>query len=204
MVLAWPGAQVQTDGSSHLIVTVPGNDELTGLTASARLNIRPHLAQGYDYDLVTAAAAATTAKPTTGGASVSAAPGHRRDQRCSEGHLVAGCIRSGDVAGHRTARTARGPEHLQRPDRLQHPAVLEDVEPERSRCWGSRNLRFCCGVGFSRRRCVRGCWHVRCDGCVRIGCGGGAAEVSVAAAGQRQEQPRSTRPPPRRPAGRPG
>ena len=25
------GAQVQIDGSNHLIVTVPGNDELTGL-----------------------------------------------------------------------------------------------------------------------------------------------------------------------------
>ncbi len=64
------GAQVQIDGSSHLIVTVPGNaDSLTGLTAAARLNIRPHLAQGFDYDLVKAAAAA----PST--AKVTAAPG---------------------------------------------------------------------------------------------------------------------------------
>lgn len=66
------GAQVQIDGSSHLIVTVPGNDELTGLTAAARLNIRPHLAQGYDYDLVSSVA--STARVTTGAAAVSGAP----------------------------------------------------------------------------------------------------------------------------------
>ncbi len=62
------GAQVQIDGSNHLVVTVPGNNDLPGLTASARLNLRAHLAQGYDYDFAKAASATTA--PSTG-ASVS-------------------------------------------------------------------------------------------------------------------------------------
>ena len=65
------GAQVTIDGSNHLIVTVPGNDELTGLTAPARLNIRPQLATGYDYTLVSAA---STAKVTASGTAASGAP----------------------------------------------------------------------------------------------------------------------------------
>lgn len=35
------GAQVQIDGSNQLVITVPGQDNLEGLTRSARLNIRP-------------------------------------------------------------------------------------------------------------------------------------------------------------------
>ena len=69
------GAQVQIDGSNHLIVTVPGNDELTGLTAPARLNIRPQLATGYDYDLVNAASTATATASGAPKASGSATSG---------------------------------------------------------------------------------------------------------------------------------
>ena len=35
------GAQVQIDGANQLVITVPGNDDLTDLTRSAQLNIRP-------------------------------------------------------------------------------------------------------------------------------------------------------------------
>ena len=64
------GAQVQVDGSNHLVVTVPGNNDLPGLTASARMNVRAHLAQGYDYDFVKAASAtpAPSATPSVSGA----------------------------------------------------------------------------------------------------------------------------------------
>ncbi|WP_420123683.1 protein translocase subunit SecD [Nakamurella sp.] len=37
------GAQVQIDGARQLVVTVPGNEDLSGLTRSAQLNIRPVL-----------------------------------------------------------------------------------------------------------------------------------------------------------------
>ncbi len=59
------GAQVQIDGSNHLVITVPGNDELTGLTAAARLNIRPHLASGLDNQALSAAASASSSVPGT-------------------------------------------------------------------------------------------------------------------------------------------
>ncbi|MET3806404.1 preprotein translocase subunit SecD [Nakamurella sp. UYEF19] len=67
------GAQVQIDGSNQLVVTVPGNNDLPGLTASARLNIRPHVAQGYDYALVSAATATTTGAKASGAATSGAA-----------------------------------------------------------------------------------------------------------------------------------
>lgn len=84
------GAQVAIEGSSNLVVTVPGNDALTGLTAPARLNIRPNIAQGYDYDLISAAqstakttgssttassGAATSGASTSAGATTKATPG---------------------------------------------------------------------------------------------------------------------------------
>ncbi len=66
------GAQVHIDGSNHLVITVPGNDPLTGLTAPARLNIRAHLVKGPDYDLVSAGtptgSAASSAGAVTSGA----------------------------------------------------------------------------------------------------------------------------------------
>ena len=72
------GAQVQVDGSNHLVITVPGNNDLPGLTAPARLNVRPHLAQGYDYDFTKAAAAAASSAATPSvkgsGAAVVSAP----------------------------------------------------------------------------------------------------------------------------------
>lgn len=66
------GAQVHIDGSNHLVITVPGNDPLTGLTAPARLNIRAHLVKGPDYDLVSVGtptgSAANSAGAVTSGA----------------------------------------------------------------------------------------------------------------------------------------
>jgi preprotein translocase subunit SecD len=67
------GAQVAIEGRSNLIVTVPGNNSLAGLTAPARLNIRPHVAQGYDYDVVSAAQNAPTSGAVTSGAKTSGA-----------------------------------------------------------------------------------------------------------------------------------
>src|SRR6476659_9354877 len=37
------GAQVQIDGVKNLVITVPGNEDLSGLTRSAQMNIRPVL-----------------------------------------------------------------------------------------------------------------------------------------------------------------
>ncbi|SDP21267.1 preprotein translocase subunit SecD [Nakamurella panacisegetis] len=66
------GAQVQIDGNTTLTVTTPGNQDLSTLTNSARLNIRPQLAQGYDYDLVSAASTATSGTATSGAATTGA------------------------------------------------------------------------------------------------------------------------------------
>jgi preprotein translocase subunit SecD len=35
------GAEVQIDGAKNLVITVPGNEDLSGLTRSAQMNIRP-------------------------------------------------------------------------------------------------------------------------------------------------------------------
>ena len=35
------GAEVQIDGATHLVITVPGNEDLDSLTRSAQMNIRP-------------------------------------------------------------------------------------------------------------------------------------------------------------------
>ena len=37
------GAEVQIDGAKNLVITVPGNEDLSGLTRSAQMNIRPVL-----------------------------------------------------------------------------------------------------------------------------------------------------------------
>ncbi len=102
------GAQVQIDGSSHLVVTVPGNDELTGLTAAARLNIRPHLAQGLDYDLVSAAGAKATPSgaATSGGAVVSGAPSSVPSGSVPSGSVPSGSGPATSPAGLRAAAPA--------------------------------------------------------------------------------------------------
>ncbi len=80
------GAQVQIDGARQLVVTVPGNEDLSGLTRSAQLNIRPVLtttANGQTVPIITnpagyvppGASTATSPPPTSGtetGASASA------------------------------------------------------------------------------------------------------------------------------------
>jgi len=42
------GAEVQIDGARQLVITVPGNEDLSGLTRSAQLNIRPVLTNPLD------------------------------------------------------------------------------------------------------------------------------------------------------------
>ena len=80
------GAEVKIDGANHLVVTAPGNDPLTGrLTAAARLNIRPHLAQGYDFDVVKSA---QSQAPTSGTAAAGPA---------SSGAATSGPVTSGAV-----------------------------------------------------------------------------------------------------------
>jgi len=59
------GAQVQIDGSNQLVITVPGQNNLEGLTRSAQLNIRPVVARWANPAFV-AQAPVTTAPSTTG------------------------------------------------------------------------------------------------------------------------------------------
>ena len=44
------GAEVQIDGAKNLVITVPGNEDLSGLTRSAQMNIRPVLTSPLDAD----------------------------------------------------------------------------------------------------------------------------------------------------------
>ncbi len=67
------GAQVQVDGANHLVITVPGNENLSGLTRPARLNIRTVLGQGYDPALLAAAASTSATTGATSGAVTSGA-----------------------------------------------------------------------------------------------------------------------------------
>jgi len=85
------GAEVKIDGANHLVVTAPGNDPLTGrLTAAARLNIRPHLAQGYDFDVVKSA---QSQAPTSG----TAAAGPASSRAATSGAATSGPATSGAV-----------------------------------------------------------------------------------------------------------
>ncbi|HEY7816293.1 MAG TPA: protein translocase subunit SecD, partial [Nakamurella sp.] len=68
------GAQVQIDGARQLVITVPGNEDLSGLTRSAQLNIRPvHTDTSgnpivmYPAGYVPPAASASTTAPATSG-----------------------------------------------------------------------------------------------------------------------------------------
>jgi preprotein translocase subunit SecD len=67
------GAQVQIDGANQLVVTVPGNEDLSGLTRSAQLNIRPVLTDAssnpivvYPAGYVPPGASTGTSAPATG------------------------------------------------------------------------------------------------------------------------------------------
>ena len=73
------GAEVQIDGVRNLVITVPGNEDLSGLTRSAQMNIRPVLtdasgnpAISYPAGYTPAAAATDTAAATTAAATGSA------------------------------------------------------------------------------------------------------------------------------------
>jgi preprotein translocase subunit SecD len=68
------GAQVQIDGSNQLVVTVPGQNNLEGLTRSAKLNIRPMIAQWVNPAVATASSTTGTA-PATGTATAIGTPG---------------------------------------------------------------------------------------------------------------------------------
>jgi len=73
------GAEVQIDGAKNLVITVPGNEDLSGLTRSAQMNIRPvakdasgNPAISYPADYVPPAASeSAAATPTESGASAS-------------------------------------------------------------------------------------------------------------------------------------
>lgn len=70
------GAQIQIDGASQLVITVPGQDNLEGLTRSAQLNIRPVVTQWVNPALVQANPPAQSPEATaTGGVSPSASAG---------------------------------------------------------------------------------------------------------------------------------
>ncbi|GGM14082.1 protein translocase subunit SecD [Nakamurella endophytica] len=63
------GADVQIDGSNQLVITVPGTQDLGNLTRSARLNIRPVTATGYDVSALPTSSAATSGASGSSGAS---------------------------------------------------------------------------------------------------------------------------------------
>lgn len=73
------GAEVQIDGARNLVITVPGNEDLSGLTRSAQMNIRPvakdasgNPAISYPADYVLPDTTDSTAvTPTESGASAS-------------------------------------------------------------------------------------------------------------------------------------
>lgn len=68
------GAEIQIDGSKNLVITVPGNEDLSGLTRSAQMNIRPVLTDSsgnpvisYPADyLPPSASTGATTSPATG------------------------------------------------------------------------------------------------------------------------------------------
>jgi len=62
------GAQVQIDGARQLVVTVPGNEDLSGLTRSAQMNIRPVLTDTSGNPIVVYPAGYVPPGATTSGA----------------------------------------------------------------------------------------------------------------------------------------
>jgi preprotein translocase subunit SecD len=58
------GAQIQIDGSNQLVITVPGQNNLEGLTRSAQLNIRPVIAQWVNPAMAQVVSPGTSASPT--------------------------------------------------------------------------------------------------------------------------------------------
>ena len=69
------GAQVQVDGASQLVVTVPGTATLTELTRSAQLNIRPQLSSYPDASQLTATTSGSAGSSGSVAASSAAAIG---------------------------------------------------------------------------------------------------------------------------------
>ncbi len=69
------GAQVQIDGSNQLVITVPGQNNLEGLTRSAQLNIRPVVARWTNPALVTKTPPATTGPTASPSATATGASG---------------------------------------------------------------------------------------------------------------------------------
>jgi preprotein translocase subunit SecD len=75
------GAQVQIDGNNQLIVTVPGTQDLTNLTRSAQLSLRPVITSAFPGSGVvpatpdaTAGATGSETAPTDGGIATPAVP----------------------------------------------------------------------------------------------------------------------------------
>jgi len=69
------GAQVQIDGANQLVVTVPGNEDLSGLTRSAQLNIRPVLTDSSGNPIIVYPAGYVPPSASTGAAPTTAASG---------------------------------------------------------------------------------------------------------------------------------
>lgn len=106
------GVQVQVDGSDQLVVTAPGSANLTGLTRSARMNIREDLAQGPDIAAATAAASKASASATssttgTGSAVTNPAIG---DTETSSTPAASGASQSGSTSAAKSGgQGLRGP-----------------------------------------------------------------------------------------------
>ena len=134
------GAEVQIDGVKNLVITVPGNEDLSGLTRSAQMNIRPVLTDASGNPAISypagysPAAATDTSGATTATASGSATrfgdrirtadhhPGHRRHhpgispgRRRDSGAAAAATDRRGDVTGRPARARRRGPDPPARP-----------------------------------------------------------------------------------------
>ena len=88
------GAQVQVDGASQLVVTVPGTATLTELTRSAQLNIRPQLSYYPDASQLTALSSGPSGSSGSAVASSAAAIGDTSAPAASSGSSSAAATRA--------------------------------------------------------------------------------------------------------------
>lgn len=129
------GAQVQVDGKNHLIVTVPGvNTELPGLTAAARLNIRPQLLSGVDHDLYAAAAAAASSGQATANGAATATGAATANGAATTGVVSSAATSSAPKGGPSVAPASTGatsPQGLRAAAAATTPATTAVTTPVR-------------------------------------------------------------------------
>lgn len=101
------GAQVQIDGSRQLIITVPGQDNLEGLTRPAQLNIRPVVAQWINPALVQATPTETDTPSATGTQSPTASESVTPTASAEESEPATGTSPATDSAAT-TSESAQG------------------------------------------------------------------------------------------------